>query len=77
MKAGKSSKGMGFIYKKIFFSCIALLQNPDTPAASNLGQEEWEERGIQKPPPSGLLLACCCQRLAPFVTLVTTPVPGD
>lgn len=45
---------MGFIYKKIF-SPVASLQNPDTPAASKPDQEEWEERSIQKPPPSGLL----------------------
>lgn len=53
MKSGKGSKGMGFIYKKCF--PVASLQNPNTPAASEPDQEEWEERGIQKPPPSGLL----------------------
>lgn len=45
----------GIHLQKKKFSPIALLQNPDTPAASEPDQEKWEERGIQKPPPSGLL----------------------
>lgn len=68
---------MGFIYDTISPPVLPCCKTPDTPTVSESGQEEREERGIRKPRPLAFSLVGCCQRLAPFVTLVTTPVPGD
>lgn len=68
---------MGFIYKKKFLPLSCMAAKPHTPAASEPSLEEQEARGIRKPRLLAFSLAGCCQRLAPFVTLVTTPVPRD
>lgn len=77
---GRERKHRPGIHLESFFLCIASRQTP-MPSMPSLLQNRvkrgGEKEAFESPRPLAFSLAGCCQRLAPFVTLVTTLVSRD
>lgn len=75
MKAGSGRRGTALLYR-ILLCCVARLLIPTT-LALRTRKRSGERKAFASRRPLAFCLAGCCQRPAPFVTLVTTPVPRD